>query len=105
MGLFEDLGERVERFKQQAVDASKEQAGYVCLECGEPVYTDQEECPHCGSEEVAERVQETEAGSDSTSDNTSTESDSTGSRATEAAQDNSESGSSETSNANSDEHD
>lgn len=55
MGLFEDLGERVERFKQQATDASKESADYECLACGEPVYTDQGECPNCGSEDVAAR--------------------------------------------------
>ena len=64
MGLFEDLGERVERFKQQAVDASRAQAEYECRACGEPVYTDQERCPECGSEDLLERVTETEAGTE-----------------------------------------
>lgn len=56
MSLFSDIGEKVERFKQKAVSASEEQAEFVCRACGEPVFTDQETCPHCGAEAV-ERVE------------------------------------------------
>lgn len=52
MSLFSDLGEKVERFKQSAVSASEDQAEFVCRACEEPVYTDQETCPHCGAEAV-----------------------------------------------------
>ncbi|WP_114577483.1 zinc ribbon domain-containing protein [Saliphagus sp. LR7] len=59
MSLFSDLGEKVERFKQSAVSASEDQAEFVCRACEEPVFTDQERCPHCGAEAV-ERVPERE---------------------------------------------
>lgn len=75
VGLFEDLGERVERFKQQAVDASRAQAEYECRACGEPVYTDTERCPECGSEDIVERVPESEAEVES---ETESESETTG---------------------------
>lgn len=71
MGLFEDLGERVERFKQQAADASREQADYVCRSCEEPVYTSQEECPHCGSEDVVAVEPDSEAETDAAASNES----------------------------------
>lgn len=60
MGLFRDLGERVERFKRQAEDASRDQAEFGCADCGEPIYTDRETCPHCGSETVVARIDESE---------------------------------------------
>lgn len=53
MGMFERLGEKVERFKQEAVAASEESAAYRCRDCGESIYSDQETCPECGSAEIA----------------------------------------------------
>ena len=55
MGIFREAGKRVERFKQQAAKASRDEAEYECRECDELVFTDLEECPHCGSESVAAR--------------------------------------------------
>lgn len=54
MGMFERLGEKVERFKQEAVAASEESAAYRCRDCGEPIYSEQESCPECGSSEIAQ---------------------------------------------------
>ena len=55
MGLFENLGKKVERFKQQAEDAASDEANHVCGDCGELLYADRDQCPHCGSEKVVER--------------------------------------------------
>lgn len=55
MGFFRDVGERVERFKQQVEDVAKDEAEYECLECGSAVYAEREECPECGAAAVAER--------------------------------------------------
>ncbi len=54
MGLFRDLGERVEKFKQQA-EAAADSETYGCAECGAEFATDYEACPECESEGV-ERV-------------------------------------------------
>lgn len=51
MGLFRDLGERVEKFKQQA-EAAADSAAYACADCGAEFATDYEECPECESEAV-----------------------------------------------------
>jgi uncharacterized OB-fold protein len=56
MGLFENLGKKVERFKQQATDAASEEANHVCGDCGELIYADREQCPNCGSEDIRERT-------------------------------------------------
>ena len=55
MGIFREAGKRVERFKQQAAKASRDEAEYECLECDELIFTELEECPHCGSESIAAR--------------------------------------------------
>ena len=55
MGIFREVGKRVERFKQQAAEASRDEAEYECLDCDELIFTELEECPHCGSEAVAAR--------------------------------------------------
>lgn len=52
MGLFNDLGRRVERFKQSAMDAAEADADYECRACGARFHTDREECPECGAREV-----------------------------------------------------
>lgn len=56
MGLFKDLGKKVEQFKQQATDAASEEASHVCGDCEGLIYADREGCPHCGSENVVERT-------------------------------------------------
>lgn len=56
MGLFEDLGRKVEQFKQQATDAASQEASHVCGDCEELLYADREQCPHCGSENIVERT-------------------------------------------------
>lgn len=55
MGLFRDLGKRVERFKRKAEQASEEEASHECRECGTLLYVDRDTCPECGSEAVARR--------------------------------------------------
>lgn len=52
MGLFEDLGRRVEEFKQEAEEASRATAVAECADCGELLYSDRENCPECGSERL-----------------------------------------------------
>lgn len=51
MGLFENLGRKVEQFKQEASD-SAEDPSHACTDCGEQFYTDYEACPECDSEAV-----------------------------------------------------
>ena len=66
MGLFENLGRKVEKFKQQAEEASAEQASRECADCGELIYTDREDCPECGSERIVTRDEDdSESESDS----------------------------------------
>lgn len=48
MGLFRTLGERVERFKQQA-DAAAEET-YACTDCDATFHAEYDECPECGGE-------------------------------------------------------
>jgi uncharacterized OB-fold protein len=52
MGFFRDVGERVERFKQEVEDVAKDEAEYECSECGAAIYAEREECPECGAEAV-----------------------------------------------------
>lgn len=52
MGLFEEVGRRVERFKQRASEAAAEEADYECGDCGERLYADSETCPECGAAAV-----------------------------------------------------
>lgn len=58
MGLFENLGRKVEEFKQEATSASAEEASHECADCGELIYTDREDCPECGSERIVDRDSE-----------------------------------------------
>jgi uncharacterized OB-fold protein len=52
MGFFNDLGEKVERFKQSAEEAAREEATHVCRNCGERLYSAHEICPECESDRV-----------------------------------------------------
>ena len=55
MGMFERLGEKVERFKQEAVAARDDSAEFRCRDCGTEFYSERESCPECGSTAI-ERV-------------------------------------------------
>lgn len=48
MGLFKNLGKKVEKFKQASESAASEEADYECKDCGERLFADREECPECG---------------------------------------------------------
>lgn len=48
MGLFKNVGRKVERFRQAAKDAAAEEASHRCADCGKHYYTDHDFCPECG---------------------------------------------------------
>ena len=52
MGLFRDIGRRVERFKSEVESVADEQASHGCSACGERFFTDHETCPECGADAV-----------------------------------------------------
>ncbi|WP_121740824.1 zinc ribbon domain-containing protein [Natronorubrum halophilum] len=64
MSMFERLGEKVERFKQEAVSARDDGVTYRCRNCDEGFYSEQETCPSCGSTEVERVAPETETDTD-----------------------------------------
>ena len=55
MGLFRDVGRRVERLKNEVTTAADETASYECADCGAAIHADRDTCPECGSERVRER--------------------------------------------------
>ena len=60
MGLFSDLGRKVEKFKQATESAAAESAAsddpnYECRNCGERYRTDREECLECESTDIVSR--------------------------------------------------
>jgi rRNA maturation endonuclease Nob1 len=55
MGLFENLGRKVEKFKQSAQDASADSAEAICADCETLVYSDRDTCPECGSADLQRR--------------------------------------------------
>jgi hypothetical protein len=73
MGLFENLGRKVERLKQQAQEASEAEATAECRDCGSLVYSEREDCPDCGSDDLAPRADQpgTEPDPDSDAGSTS----------------------------------
>lgn len=64
MGLFKDVGRKVERFKQAAKDVAEEEATRRCTDCGKRFYTDQETCPECGGAVEAVEPTGSEPGTD-----------------------------------------
>lgn len=52
MGLFNELGRRVEEFKQTAKDAADEERARRCPACDERFDGDHERCPECGERMV-----------------------------------------------------
>lgn len=51
MGLFENLGRKVESFKQDATENAS-QPTHRCEDCESTFFTDYEACPDCGSDAV-----------------------------------------------------
>jgi predicted nucleic acid-binding Zn-ribbon protein len=68
MGLFKDVGRKVERFKQAAQDVAEEEATHRCVDCGELFYTDQDACPDCGGAVETIASEESEAETDDPED-------------------------------------
>ena len=52
MGLFNKLGQEIERFRQDAKKAAAETEQYECQDCGARFHAEYEKCPECGSETV-----------------------------------------------------
>lgn len=53
MGLFRDLGQRVEKLKRASEAVTSEEATHECRDCGERFSADRETCSECGSSDVA----------------------------------------------------
>ena len=64
MGFFENLGRKVEEFKQTAAETAAEQATHVCRSCGERFYSEHDECPACGAGAVVPRTADPDGGAD-----------------------------------------
>lgn len=52
MGLFRDLGKKVEEFKQNVERERSAEIEAVCTACGEQFFTPQEICSECGSNDI-----------------------------------------------------
>ncbi|MFC7082195.1 hypothetical protein [Halorussus caseinilyticus] len=52
MGLFRDLGQKVEEFKQASQTVADEEATHECRDCGERFFADRETCSECGGSDV-----------------------------------------------------
>ncbi len=52
MGIFNELGRQVERFKQTAENSAEESTAYQCRACDARFHTHHDQCPECGSEQV-----------------------------------------------------
>lgn len=68
MGLFERLGEKVERVKQEVDSARTGSANYRCRACGTLIYSDLEACPECGSDDLEPNESTSEGSDESTSE-------------------------------------
>jgi uncharacterized OB-fold protein len=55
VGLFRNVGRRVEKLKHEVTDAAESEAAAECGDCGTAVYTDRETCPECGSDDLLAR--------------------------------------------------
>ncbi|MFT4891319.1 MAG: rRNA maturation endonuclease Nob1 [Halobacteriales archaeon] len=56
MDSCNELGRRVERFKQNAEHAAEESADDECRTCDARFHTEYDECPECGAEQVTSRA-------------------------------------------------
>jgi uncharacterized OB-fold protein len=52
MGLFRELGNKVEKLKQASQAAADEGASHECRDCGERFFADRETCSECDSTDV-----------------------------------------------------
>ena len=50
MGLFTEIGRRVEKFKQTAKSEAESAETFRCSTCGEEFDGPRERCPECGEE-------------------------------------------------------
>ncbi|MFH5797065.1 DUF1272 domain-containing protein [Haladaptatus sp. CMAA 1911] len=53
MGLFKNIGRKVEEFKRTSESVAAEEASYECTDCGKRLYTSHDECPECGGPVVS----------------------------------------------------
>jgi len=53
MGLFKNIGRKVEEFKQTSESVAAEEASYECADCGKRLYTNHDACPECGGTVVS----------------------------------------------------
>lgn len=53
MGLFKNLGRKVEEFKKTSESIAAEEAKYECENCGKRFYVDKSDCPECGGTVVS----------------------------------------------------
>ncbi|WP_435157198.1 hypothetical protein [Haladaptatus sp. DFWS20] len=60
MGLFKNLGRKVEEFKKTSEAVAEEGASYECGSCGERFYVEKSECSECGGT-VASVVKESKS--------------------------------------------
>ena len=51
--VFREFGRRAEQFKRDVDAAAAENADYECGECEARFAVNPEQCPDCGSEEIA----------------------------------------------------
>jgi len=51
MSLFENVGRKVEKFKQQAQNAADDPT-HGCKDCKTALYSNYKTCPKCGSDQV-----------------------------------------------------
>jgi uncharacterized OB-fold protein len=52
MGLFKNLGKKVEEFKRASSAVADEEASHACRNCSEQFFADREQCSECGSSDV-----------------------------------------------------
>jgi rRNA maturation endonuclease Nob1 len=52
MGFFNQLGRKVEGFKQDVETAKADEATHRCTDCGELFYSDHDACSECGGDVV-----------------------------------------------------
>ncbi|SIR81368.1 hypothetical protein SAMN05421858_3892 [Haladaptatus litoreus] len=64
MGLFKNLGRKVEEFKKTSESIAAEEAKYECENCEKRFYVEKSECPECGGNVVSRDDESDSASSD-----------------------------------------
>jgi rRNA maturation endonuclease Nob1 len=64
MGLFRNIGRKVEEFKRTSESVAAEEARYKCSDCGKRLYTSHDACPECGGTvvQVADESETSDSG-------------------------------------------